>query len=85
MSDLQAVKEIIESWDILKKQRGEFTQRDLRNFVETQNAHCRRLISLFRTEKPDFWQSFAELGIQCATLTTPGARVIADGIDRTNL
>lgn len=39
----------------------------------------------FAVLQHQFWSAFVELAVNAATLTTPGARIIADGVDRTNL
>lgn len=85
MSELRALTDVIESWDMLKRDRKSFTQSDLRKFLEVHNAHTRKMIAMFRVTNPEFWVSLAELANNAATLTTPGAKVIADGIDRTGV
>jgi len=83
--EVVAIREIVETWMIRRYQVQEFTQRDLRHFIEVHNANTRRLIRAFEYENPEFWSALAELATNAATLTTKGAKIIADGIDRTDV
>lgn len=127
--DIRAVKEVVESWNTLKTAGRDFNQQDLRRFIETMNAHARKLITLYRETKPqyyqvlfelatlaqtmlsnvpyrvddplvklardlinqfgvnqsDFYTGLFELAQHAITMTTPGAKVFGDGVDRTNV
>lgn len=89
MSDDQRVKEIVdvvESWNVVKKMiQDENPVIDMRKFVEAHNAHTRRLISAFQKNYPEFWTGVFELAMNAQTLTSPNAKIFADGQDRTNV
>jgi hypothetical protein len=48
-------------------------------------AHARNMISLYGVNETDFYTGLQELCMNACTLTTPGAKLIADGVDRTQL
>jgi hypothetical protein len=82
---LQALIDTVETWNVLKKTGREFNQKDVRTFIETMNAHTRKLINIFEKEDPEFYTGLFELGQHACTMTTPNAKVFVDGIDRTHL
>lgn len=82
---MQHLIDIVETWDTLKRHNREFNQRDMREFVEQMNAMTRRMIRVVGRENAEFFESLAELCVNAQTLTTKGAKIIADGIDRTNV
>lgn len=43
-----------------------------------------RMVNEFGVQEHDFYVGLMELAINAVTLTTPGARIIADGVDRTD-
>lgn len=79
------IKRIVETWDIQKRHDRSFTTADLREFVASMNTMTRRMIAEFGVSEPEFYESLAELATNAATLTTKGAKIIADGINRTDL
>ncbi len=83
--DLQRLKDIVETWNAKKVNGREFTGADMRRFVEDMNATTRMLIRVLEVEYPEFYTGLMELAMNATTLTTKGARIIADGTDRTNL
>jgi hypothetical protein len=125
--EIDAVVDCVETWNIEKVYGREFTQRDMRYFIERMNALTRLLIQRCRrTERSfyedlfnvatwaqklcakeelggverhkagqltlllarnyeDFYTGLFELAMHACTLTTPGAKVFGDGIDRTNV
>jgi hypothetical protein len=128
-SILDDAKRVIETWDVLRKANREFSQMDMRRFVETMNDRTRQLIRLFMSTDPTFYQGIAdratnvitfladdnlamsdkertqarsyiaawevmdsdfytalmELCVHATTMVTPHTKVIADGIDRTDV
>jgi hypothetical protein len=48
-------------------------------------ARARVLITNYSVNEAEFYTGLQELCVHASTLTTAGARVIADGVDRTNL
>lgn len=48
-------------------------------------ARAIRLVNLFGRQEWEFYTGLMELAINAATLVTPGAKIIANKIDRTNL
>ena len=90
MSEQQGLTEfiqIVESWNVVKKviQDPKDAALDMRKFVEAHNAHTRRLISAVGRDYPDFWTGVFELAMNAQTLTSPKAKIFADGLDRTNV
>lgn len=77
---------VVERW-----QRGrvsearKFSMRGFRNFAEYMNAQTREVVAYFGTDDPDFYSALAELAVNAQTLTTPSARLLADGRDVTKL
>jgi hypothetical protein len=128
--EIDAVVDTVETWNIEKVYGREFTQRDMRYFIERMNALTRLLISrcrrndrhfyeelfklatnaqaltskevvkfldareasearqfvlLVARDYSEFYTGLFELAMHACTLTTPGARVFGDGIDRTGV
>lgn len=48
-------------------------------------VQVRAFMQPFERTEPEFWQGLVDLSIQAATMLTPGARIIADKIDRTDV
>ena len=46
---------------------------------------ARTFIRNFGVNEPDFYTGVMELAVHACTLLTPKARIIADGVDRTNV
>lgn len=46
---------------------------------------ARKLIQIFEVNEVDFYTGLMELAVHACTLTTAGAKVIGDGVDRTGL
>ena len=84
MPDIKEIVDIVETWRVKRTSR-EFTRKDLREFVETMNYHTRQLISVFGIVDPEFYSGLFELATHAQTLATRKARIIADGIDRTQV
>ena len=84
MANLEEFVEICETWQIRRVQDRVFTRRDMHEFVAVMNAMTRRLVSVTRNESPEFWSAVAELATNAQTLTTKGAKIIADGVNRTD-
>jgi len=83
--DMQAFIDTVETWAVLRKEVRDFARPDMYRFVERMNANTRKLISHTGKQDPDFWSSLMELSQNACTMTTPGAKIFADGQDRTNL
>ena len=123
------VKEVVDTWVILRLAGREFTQRDMRKFMEAMNDRTRQMISIFQVTDVGFYEHLAEdsmlamsmlqggdwtsneeasikirvmigrwgrgdinfysglmeLCVNACTHLTPKARVIADGVDRTDV
>lgn len=84
-NDIAALVAIVETWDARKREGRAFSGSDLRRFVEIQNALGQRMVAITGITNPDLWASMAELAQHCSTLTTPRAKVFADGQDMTNV
>lgn len=132
---LQRVKEVVETWDIHRKDRRGFNAVDMRKFVEAMNDRTKQIIRLvrredvsfyqavantsnnaanwlawvvssdaqpspltdaqaeivrpfiraFNTDSQDFYTALTELCVNAQTQLTPGARLMADGINRTDV
>ena len=85
MAELHDIVEIVETWRVKRTQYTQFTAKDMRTFVEVMNYHTRQLISTLGITDPEFYSGLFELANHAQTLATKKARVIADGIDRTNV
>lgn len=88
MSDrfIRYIIDVVETWNSQKTAIvQEFTQGDMTRFVETMNDRTRHLISLFGVKNPEFYTGLLELAQNACTLTTPGAQIVADGKNVTNL
>ena len=46
---------------------------------------ARKFMKPFEMTDPKFYSALMELSIHAVSLVTPGARIIADGVDRTNV
>src|SRR3546814_11695540 len=68
--NIEDVIRAVETWDTLKLQRQEFSQKDLRKFVEQMNAMSRLMIRGFGRETAEFYESLAELCVNAQTITT---------------
>jgi hypothetical protein len=83
--DIRAFCEVIETWMIQRTHIiKEFNTTDLNRFVTTLNDRTRHVVQLLERQNPEFWTAVAELATNAATLTTKGAKIIADGKDVTN-
>lgn len=124
-----AVKTIVETWNVQKVHSREFNTSDMYRFIELMNDRTRHMIRTFQMNDPewyqivamvaglaaditsgtagveleeyyprakemiaaygvnetDFYTGLQELCMNAVTQTTPGARLIADGVDRTQL
>lgn len=85
MIDVRVLKDLVETWNAKKTTGREFTQKDMRHFIEVMNYHTRQLVAQFQIHDPEFWVGLQELAAHASTLTTKGAKVFGDGIDRTNV
>ncbi len=77
--ELQAIIDVVESWDVQRKLVKTFTLSDLNRFAETHNNITRQLIARFGRESVDFYSALAELSIHAQTLLTPSATFMVDG------
>lgn len=74
----------VETWQVKRvEEAAEFSRSGLQRFCEVMNYHTRRLISVTGKNDPEFWSAMAELSVNAQTLTTPGAKLRANHIDRT--
>lgn len=124
-----AVKTIVETWNVQKVHSREFNSSDMYKFIELMNdrtkhmmrtfqmndpewyqivaqvasvavditsntpgveeqeyyAQAKEMISAYGVNETDFYTGLQELCVNACTLCTPGARIIADGVDRTQL
>lgn len=77
---------IVEGWEKARREQSEkFTMRGFTGFVEAMNALTRRLVAFADRTDPEFWSAVAELANNAQTLTTKGAKILADHHDMTNL
>jgi hypothetical protein len=86
----RVLPDLIATWRLRRTEIGQKSQNrtsaaSLREFVEVMNYQTRMLISHVGEQDPEFWSAVAELATNAATLTTPGAKIFADGQDRTQL
>jgi len=76
----------VETWGTLRHTMPrEFNGADMRNFIGMMNDRTRQFVSILGTKDPDFYTAIAELATNAATLTTPGARIIGDGRNLTDV
>jgi len=85
MKDLQSLIDVVETWEVHRQAGRAFNTRDMRRFIETMNDRTRHMISIIGMNSPEFYSSLQELAQHACTMTTPGAKVYGDGIDRTNV
>ena len=83
---LQQFKELVGTWAVLRHTTPrEFNGADMRNFIGMMNDRTRQFVSILETQDPEFYSAIAELATNAATLTTPGARIIGDGRNMTDV
>lgn len=74
----------VETWQVKRvEEAAEFSSSGLQRFCEVMNYHTRRLISVTGKNDPEFWSALSELCVNAQTLTTKGAKLRANHIDRT--
>jgi hypothetical protein len=82
---MHALIDVVETWNTQKEAGRQFTQKDMRKFIETMNDRTRHMISIVGRDNPEFYTGLFELAQNATTLTTKGAKIYGDGQDRTNL
>lgn len=84
--DIPALVTAIGTWQTRRVEESQaFTRTGFRGFVEVHNYFTRELIRILENTDPEFYSALAELAVNAQTLTTKGAKLRADHIDRTNL
>jgi len=53
--------------------------------LEEYYPRAKEMIAAYGVNETDFYTGLQELCVNACTLATPGARIIADGVDRTQL
>lgn len=75
---------VVEAWRDRRQSLAQpFSQDGLRRFIETHNGLTRRMISLLRTNEPEFYSALLEL-TQNASTMVQGGKIFANKVDRTN-
>ena len=84
--NVEALVAHVEAWEAKKREAAaEFTNNGLRRFAELMNYHTKALIQGTEKADPEFWSSLAELATNAATLTTKGAKLRVNHVDRTDV
>jgi hypothetical protein len=86
MHDVRELTDLVESWQAKRVPLAEeFSKKGMRDFVAYMNHITRQAVAVTGKTDPEFWTAMLEIAQHASTLTTPGAKVIADKQDRTQL